>query len=65
MSLRNRYAALLAERVAAVRVTARYVFRHHPKVAQESGSAAARARAAASRRKKKDAAPAPAPADPK
>ncbi len=65
MSLRNRYAALLAERVAAVRATARYVFRHHPKVAQESGSAAARARAAASRRKKKDAAPAPAPADPK
>jgi len=63
MQLRNRYAALLAERMTAARATARYVFRHHPKVAQEAGSAAVRARAAASR-KKKAAKPTP-PANPK
>jgi len=53
MQLRNRYATLLAARMERVRSTARYVFRHHPKVAQQVGSASARARAAASRKKRK------------
>lgn len=63
MQLRNRYAALLVERMGTVRAAARYVFRHHPKVAQEAGSAAERSRRAASR-KKKAAKPAT-PAEPK
>ncbi len=64
IDLRNRYAALLASRVADVRAAARFVFRHHPKVALEAGSASERARRAASRRKKAAKPDAP-PADPK
>lgn len=52
IDLRNRYAALLFARVSTVRSVARFVFRHHPKIAREATSAWERARRAASRKKK-------------
>jgi len=58
IDLRNRYAALLWERVTRVRSAARFVFRHHPAIAREATSASERNRRAASRRKKKDEKPA-------
>jgi len=57
IDLRNRYAALLFDRVAAVRSVARFVFRHHPTIAREATSAWERNRRAASRRKKKNETP--------
>lgn len=58
IDLRNRYAALLQARVATVRGVARFVFRHHPKVAREAASAWERNRRAAALRKKKNEKPA-------
>jgi hypothetical protein len=58
IDLRNRYAALLFDRVSTVRSVARFVFRHHPAIAREATSAWERNRRAASRRKKKDEKPA-------
>lgn len=60
LDLRNRYATLLAERVAEVRAAARFVFRHHPALAREPSSQSERLRSAARRRKAKPVEP-PAP----
>jgi hypothetical protein len=50
LELRNRLATLLQERVARVRAAARFVFRRHPELIKEVGSAYARRRRAANRK---------------
>lgn len=50
--LRNQLATLLQDRVRTVRAAARFVFRNHPDIARQAGSAYERRRRAALRRKK-------------
>jgi hypothetical protein len=50
LDVRNRIATLLVERMSTVRSAARFVFRNHPEVAREAGSAYSRKRRAAARR---------------
>jgi hypothetical protein len=50
LDLRNRLATLLYERIATVRAAARFVFRNHPEIAREVGSAYVRRKRAAARR---------------
>jgi hypothetical protein len=50
LDMRNRFATLLVERITTVRAAARFVFRNHPAIAREVGSAYAKRQRAAARR---------------
>jgi hypothetical protein len=51
VSLRNRFATLLIERVGIVRSAARYVFRNHPTIARKASSSYERTRRARARQR--------------